>query len=117
MRPAAFLVLNIVGLLIIGGLLEAPRLAAGILILIGFALPAGLAYEVWCDRLDRAIAVAAAWWSAPFVVLLACYLGKGGMVLTLGSGLVASGLAHALRASLARRTGLVEAEPADDEGI
>ena len=41
MRPAAFLIFNIIGLLMIGGLLEAPGLAAAILILIGFALPAG----------------------------------------------------------------------------
>jgi len=102
MRPAAFFVLNIFGLLVIGGLLEAPRSAASILILIGFALPAGLAYEVGRDRLDRAIAVAAAWWSAPFVVLLTCYLIQGGMLMTLGSGLFSAGLIHLARAWLIR---------------
>ena len=58
MRPAAFLTFNIIGLLLIGGLLEEPRLAALTLIAIGFVLPAGLAYEVRRARLDRAIAVA-----------------------------------------------------------
>jgi hypothetical protein len=97
MRPAAFLTLNLIGLLMIGGLLEAPRLAAAILIVIGFALPLGLAYEVWRARLDRAIAVAAAWWSAPFIVLLTCYLAGGGFLLTLASGLASAVLCHFLR--------------------
>jgi len=110
MRPAAFLVFNIVGLLMIGGLLEAPRLAAATLIVIGFALPAGLAYEVGRARLDRDLAVAAAWWSAPFIVLLSCYLADGGLVLTLGSGLVCAGFGHGIRMSMARRAGAVEIE-------
>jgi heme A synthase len=109
-RPAAFLVFNIVGLLLIGGLLEAPRLAAATLILIGFALPAGLAYEVRRARLDRDLAVAAAWWSAPFIVLLLCYLVDGGLVLTLGSGLVCAGLGHVARMSIARHAGVAAAE-------
>jgi hypothetical protein len=102
MRPTAFLVLNILGLAIIDGLLEAPHLAAAILILIGFALPAGLAYEVGRDRLDRDLAVAAAWWSVPFIVLLACYLVEAGPLLTLGSGLACAGLGHVIRQRLAR---------------
>jgi hypothetical protein len=110
MRPAAFLLLNILGLLTIGGLLEAPHWAAGILIGIGFALPAGLAYEVGRDRLDAAIAVAAAWWSAPFVVLLGAYLADGGPLLSLGSGLACAGFGHVLRQRLARRAGGGDAE-------
>jgi|GEM_PF-5617899 hypothetical protein len=104
MRPAAFLTLNLLGLLIIGGLLGAPRLAAAVLILIGFALPAGLAWEVRRDRLDRDIAVAAAWWSAPFVVLLAGYLADLGPLLSLGLGLACAGLVHPLRLWLAERS-------------
>src|SRR5580704_5798142 len=104
MRPAAFLALNIVGLLMIGGLLEVPRLAAAMLILIGFALPAGLAYEVRRDRLDRAIAGAAAWWSAPFIVLLSVYLVHGGLLATLGSGLATALLGHVLRRARAGRS-------------
>lgn len=103
MRPAAFLALNIVGLLVIGGLLEVPRLAATTLILIGFALPAGLAYEVRRDRLDRAIAGAAAWWSAPFVVLLSVYLVSGDLLVTLGSGLATALIGHVLRRAFAGR--------------
>ncbi len=110
MRPAAFLVINIVGLLMIGGLLEAPRLAAVTLIVIGFALPAGLAYEVGRARLDRDLAVAAAWWSAPFIVLLSCYLADGGLVLTLGSGLICAGLGHGIRMSMSRRPDAIEAD-------
>jgi hypothetical protein len=116
MRPAAFLTLNIVGLLIIGGLLEAPRLAAAILIVIGFALPLGLAYEVWRARLDRAIAVAAAWWSAPFVVLLTCYLAGGGFMLTLGSGLVSAALCHFLRRPPSDPDGAIETESVNASG-
>jgi heme A synthase len=103
MRPAAFLLLNVLGLLIIGGLLEAPHWAAAILIGIGFALPAGLAYEVRRDRLDSVVAAAAAWWSAPFVVLLSIYLADGGAVLSLGGGLACAGLGHVLRSRIARR--------------
>jgi hypothetical protein len=110
MRPAAFLTFNIIGLLLIGGLLEEPQLAAMTLILIGFALPLGLAYEVGRARLDRDLAVAAAWWSAPFIVLLSCYLADGGLVLTLGSGLVCAGLGHGIRMSMARRAGSVGVE-------
>ncbi|MGB8843661.1 MAG: hypothetical protein WCC64_21630 [Aliidongia sp.] len=110
MRPAAFLLLNILGLLIIGGLLGAPHWAAAILIGIGFALPAGLAYEVGRDRLDTAIAVAAAWWSAPFVVLLGVYLVDGGPLLSLVSGLLCAGLGHMLRQRIARRAANDDAE-------
>jgi hypothetical protein len=110
MRPAAFLTFNIIGLLIIGGLLAEPRLAAATLILIGFALPAGLAYEVGRARLDRAIAVATAWWSAPFIVLLTCYLVDGSVVLTIGSGLVSSGLCHVLRTATAHQDEVIEAD-------
>jgi hypothetical protein len=113
MRPAAFLTLNIIGLLVIGGLLEAPRLAAATLIVIGFALPLGLAYEVWRARLDPAVAIAGAWWSAPFVVLLTCYLIDGGFLATLGSGLVSSGLCHLLRRTLAPRDESAEGQPMD----
>ena len=108
MRPAAFLTLNIMGLLLIGGLLEAPQLAAAVLILIGFALPTALAYEVARARLDRDIAVAMAWWSVPFVVLLTCYLLDAGVVVTVGSGLVASVICHVLRVSTTPRTGVDE---------
>jgi heme A synthase len=114
MRPAAFLTFNIIGLLIIGGLLEEPRLAAMTLILIGFALPAGLAYEVQRARLDRAVAVAMGWWSAPFVVLLICYLLDGGLVLTLGCGLAASLLCHRLRLATAPQDEPIEADPAQE---
>jgi heme A synthase len=94
-------------------LLEAPRLAAAILIAIGFALPAGLAYEVGRARLDRAIAVAAAWWSMPFVALLTCYLAHGGWVVTLGSGLVCAALCHVARLSIARRDIAADSEVRD----
>jgi hypothetical protein len=104
MRPAAFLLLNILGLLIIGGLLEAPHWAAAILIAIGFALPGGLAYEVRRDRLDSAVAAAAAWWSAPFVVLLGLYLADGGAILSLGGGLACAGLGHVMRQRIAQRS-------------
>ena len=113
MRPAAFLTFNIIGLLLIGGLLEEPRFAAMTLILIGFALPAGLAYEVRRARLDRAIAVATGWWSAPFVVLLGCYLLDGGLFLTLGSGFAAALLCHRLRLATARHDEPIEADPED----
>src|ERR1700733_13081136 len=115
MRPAAFLTFNIVGLLIIGRLLEEPRLAAVTLILIGFALPAGLAYEVRRARLDRAIAVAMGWWSAPFVVLLGCYLLGGSVFVTIGSGLVAAGICHASRLAMAPRDEAIEADPTASE--
>ena len=110
MRPAAFLIINIVGLVIIGGLLEAPHLAAATLFLIGFALPAGLAYEVKRARLDRAIAVATAWWSAPFVVLLGSYLLGGGLLETVGCGLIASGFCHALRLATMPKDEPIETE-------
>jgi hypothetical protein len=114
MRPAAFLTFNIIGLLLIGGLLEEPRLAAMTLILIGFVLPAGLAYEVRRARLDRAIALATAWWSAPFVVLLGCYLLDAGLILTLGSGLAASLLCHRLRLATAPHDEPIEADPGEE---
>jgi hypothetical protein len=111
MRPAAFLTFNIIGLLLIGGLLEEPRLAALTLIAIGFVLPAGLAYEVRRARLDRAIAVAMAWWSAPFIVLLGLYLLDAGLILTLGGGLAAALLGHRLRLATARQDEPIEADP------
>jgi len=115
MRPAAFLTFNIIGLLIIGGLLAEPRLAAMTLIAIGLVLPAGLAYEVRRARLDRAIAVAMAWWTAPFIVLLGCYLLEGGLILTLGSGLAAAFICHRLRKATAPRDEAIEADPSGAE--
>jgi hypothetical protein len=84
-------------LLVIWGLLEEPRMAAWILIAVGFALPGGLAYEARRGRLDRSIAAAAIWWSAPFIVLFGFYLASGSAWPSLGAGILASLIAHLAR--------------------
>ncbi|HVJ52897.1 MAG TPA: hypothetical protein VM689_10565 [Aliidongia sp.] len=100
MRPSAVLALNLLGLLVIWGLLETPRLAAWTLIAIGLALPVVLAYEARLGRLDKSIPAAAAWWSAPFVASLGLYLIGGSALACLAIGVAASLLTHLFRVKL-----------------
>jgi hypothetical protein len=105
MRPNAVMILNLVGLLTIWGLLEAPDLAAVILIAIALALPAGLFYEARRGHISRDIAVDSAWWSAPFVLMLGAYVAGAGVLGTLAIGLAVAGVTHILRAAQAQDPG------------
>ncbi len=97
MRPIAVLLLNSLGLMAIWGLLEAPHLAAWILIAVGLSLPGGLVHEARRGRLDGSIASAAAWWSAPFILLLGCYLLGVSAFVSLCIGIAGSGAAYLIR--------------------
>ena len=104
MRPIAVLLLNSLGLLAIWGLLEAPHLAAWILIAVGLSLPGGLAHEARRGRLDGSIAFAAAWWSGPFILLLGCYLLGVPAFISLCIGIAGSGAAYLIRRMSASTT-------------
>jgi hypothetical protein len=111
MRPSAILTLNLLGLLVIWGLLDEPHLAALILLASGILIPVGLGYEVHRGHLDHDIAVAATWWSTPFIILLGTYLAGAGTLSSLVAGAAMAVVFHIMRVSQARDTA---AELADE---